>query len=371
MSADQPWYVVENAAEVPSPSILLYPDRVAENLRRMIAGAGGADRLRPHVKTHKLPQIVQLKREMGINKFKTSTIAEAEMTAAAGGADVLLAYPPVGPNIERFARLIKAFPATRFSALVDHPRVLADLSQTALQAGVTFELFLDLNVGMDRTGIVPGPAAFELYLLMSAAPNILVRGLHAYDGHVIHSDPATLQDLTRKTFEPVWRLRDELIAAGHVVPSIVASGTPTFPRFGAHPEVEVGCGTTVLWDFGQAAVCPDLDFLNAAVVLTRVVSKPLTDLVCIDLGHKAVASEMPHPRVKILGLDDAQFVRHSEEHLVFRTSAADRLQPGDVLYGIPCHICPTVALHQEAWVVRDGRVQEAWPIVSRARRITI
>ncbi|MBM4120954.1 MAG: D-TA family PLP-dependent enzyme, partial [Nitrospira sp.] len=88
-----------NADAVASPALLLYPDRIEKNLQRMIAMAGGVDRLRPHVKTHKLPQVVALKRAAGIRRFKAATIAEAEMTAAAGGEDILLAYQPVGTNI--------------------------------------------------------------------------------------------------------------------------------------------------------------------------------------------------------------------------------------------------------------------------------
>ena len=95
------------------------------------------------------------------------------------------------------------------------------------------------------------------------------------------------------------------------------------------------------------------------------------DLLCLDLGHKAVASEMAHPRVRLLGLEDAVAVTHSEEHLAVRTSRSADYQVGDVVYGIPRHICPTVALHSEVWAVRDGLATERWPVVARARRITI
>jgi D-serine deaminase-like pyridoxal phosphate-dependent protein len=364
------WYAVANAAEIPSPTILLYPDRIRENLLRMIRLAGGVERLRPHVKTHKLPQVVRLKLELGITKFKTATIAEAEMTAAAGGRDVLLAYPLVGPNVRRFMRLITTFPETRFSTVVDHPASLAALSAAATAAGVTAHVYLDLNVGMERTGIVAGDAAAALYRQMCAAPGIKPAGLHAYDGQLVNTDLTALRASVAAAFAPVWRLKEELIAAGCPVPKVIASGTPTFPQFGGHPEVEVGCGTTVLWDTGQAEACPDLDFLNAAVLLTRVISLPGPNRVCVDLGHKAVAAEMPWPRATFLNLEVTKFLRHSEEHLVLETSTPG-LQPGDVLYAIPRHICPTMAVHQAAWVVRNGVATETWPIVARARTITV
>jgi D-serine deaminase-like pyridoxal phosphate-dependent protein len=93
--------------------VLVYPDRIQANLQRMITMAGAAERLRPHVKTHKLPQIIQMKLAAGIRKFKASTIAEVEMTLAAGGRDILLAYQPVGPNVRRLAALMRRYPDAR------------------------------------------------------------------------------------------------------------------------------------------------------------------------------------------------------------------------------------------------------------------
>ena len=365
------WYAIANADSIDSPALMLYPERIEKNLQRMITMAGGADRLRPHVKTHKLPQVVALKRAAGIRRFKASTIAEAEMTASAGGEDILLAYQPVGTNVERLAELMRRFPQTRFATLVDDARNLATIAKVAAQRGVVFELYIDLNVGMNRTGIAPGEAAASLYRSLCGTPSLKAGGLHAYDGHLHEPDAAVLAKAADLAFAPVWKLRDRLRAEGLPVRRVIASGTPTFALLAQHEDVEVGAGTTVLWDFGQEDVCPQHHFLNAAVLFTRVVSKPQPDLLCIDLGHKAVASEMPHPRVKLIGLEDAAAVTHSEEHLVVRSSRAADYRVGDVVYGIPFHICPTVALHSEVWAVRDGLAAESWPVVSRARRITV
>ena len=365
------WFRITNEADVPSPALLLYPGRVEENLRRMIAGAGDVARLRPHVKTHKLPQILALELQHGITKFKAATIAEAEMCATAGAPDVLLAYQPVGPNARRLAELVRTFPRTRFLALADNPGTLAELAAAASAAPVTLEVLLDLNVGMNRTGIVPGEDAERLYHTLAHTPGLVPGGLHAYDGHLHNRDHAQLAAAAATAFAPVWTLRDRLLAAGLPVPRLIASGTPTFPLLAQRPEVEVGAGTTVLWDFGQAEACPDLDFLNAAVLLTRVVSKPTATRLTLDLGHKAVASEMPPPRVRLLGLEDAAFVMHSEEHLVIDTPRAAEFPVGAVLYGSPRHVCPTVALHSEVWAVRGGLATETWPVTARARRITV
>ncbi len=365
------WYAISNADAIPTPAVLVYPDRVAQNLQRMISMAGGAERLRPHVKTHKLPQIIALKRQAGINKFKVSTIAEAEMTAAAGGEDILLAYQPVGPNVLRLVALMRRFPDTRFATLVDDAANLAAISRLAVAENVSITLYLDLNVGMNRTGIIPDAAAADLYRALCKAPGITVGGLHAYDGHLRNTDSQALARQVDDAFAPVRQLREQMLAENLPVPRLIASGTPTFALHAQQPGTEVGAGTTVLWDFGQAEVCPDHRFLNGAMLMTRVISKPTADRLCLDLGHKAVASEMPQPRVKLMGLEDAALVSQSEEHLVLQTPRAAEYRVGDVLYGIPRHICPTMALHSDVWAVHDGVADESWPVVARARKLTI
>ena len=151
----------------------------------------------------------------------------------------------------------------------------------------------------------------------------------------------------------------------------MAGGTPTFPIHAQNDSFECSPGTCVLWDFGYAEKFADLEFLIAAVVLTRVVSKPGANRLCLDLGHKAIASENPPPRVQFLNLPDATAISHSEEHLVVESAQAHRFAVGDCLYGVPRHICPTVALHSEAVVINHGMATERWRVTARERRLTI
>jgi D-serine deaminase-like pyridoxal phosphate-dependent protein len=365
------WYTVDNAADVPSPALLVYPDRVEQNLRRMVEIAGDAGRLRPHVKTNKLREVVRMHLDAGITKFKCATIAEAEMSAAAGAPDMLLAYQPVGPNVGRFVRLAQAFPTTRFSAVVDDTSVAQALSEAAVAAGITLDLFVDLDGGMHRTGIAPGPAALELYRLLSTLPGVRAAGIHMYDGHVKGAAPADRRAAADDAFAHVQTMKQALAIAGLDVPAIVVGGTPSFPFHAARPGVECSPGTTVFWDAGYTINLPDMPFVPAIVVLTRVISRPAPDRLCLDVGHKAVASENPHPRVVIFGLEEARAVGHSEEHLVLETDRAADFPVGSVLYGIPWHVCPTVALHDEAVVVRNGHAGERWQVVARARTLTV
>ncbi len=371
MTGSDRWYAVANEGDIPSPALLIYPDRVAENLRRMAALAGGAIRLRPHVKTHKLSPIVALELEQGIDKFKAATIAEAEMCAAAGARDVLLAAQPVGPHVARFVALARTFPQTRISCLADNASTIASLGAAAAARSLVLNVLLDVDVGMQRTGAPPGPEAEALYAMLARTPGLQPSGLHSYDGHLHASDRTLRARQALEAIQPLLRLRDRLRAAGLPVPHVVAGGTPTLPILAACDGLELGAGTAVLWDDGYAQTLPDLDFLFAAVLLTRVVSRPAPDRLCLDLGHKAVASEMPPPRARLLGLEDARSLIHNEEHLVVETARAARYPVGATVYAVPRHICPTVALHSEATVVRDGRAVDRWSVTARGRRLTL
>jgi D-serine deaminase-like pyridoxal phosphate-dependent protein len=365
------WFRIANEEQIASPTVLIYPERVQENIRRMIAMAGDVQKLRPHVKTHKLPQLVQLQISEGINKFKAATIAECEMVAEAGGKDILIAYPIIGPNIQRVIQLIQKYPKAAISCLVDNHVSLQQIALQARQSGVEIPLYIDLNVGMNRTGIAPGNEAIQLYGILSNTPGVRAAGIHAYDGHLHDSDFKVLEQQAIDAFNPVWQMVSAIHAQGLTVPSLVVSGTPTSKILAKRSDVEVSLGTSVLWDFGQPITSPDLDYLNAAVILARVISRPTANRICIDLGHKAVASEMPHPRVKFFGLQDATPVMHNEEHLVLESDNAASYPVGTVLYGLPKHVCPTIALHNEVWCVRDGEAKEAWHVIARDRKITI
>ena len=365
------WFRVNEPSHISSPSLLVYPERVAANIDRLIEIAGKTQRLRPHVKTHKMPAIVQMHLDKGITRFKCATLAEAEMLAMTGAEEVLLAYQPVGPNIQRIAALAKAYPATKFSAVVDTESIIRALSAACVADHVQLELLLDLDVGMGRTGIPPGPAAEALYHLISVIPHIEAGGLHVYDGQVRESDFQQRKVLSDSGFESVRVLKNKLTKVRLPVPRIVAGGSPTFSVHALRPDVELSPGTYVFWDAGYQTAFPDLPFEPAALVFTRVISKPSRNRICLDLGHKAIASENPlSHRVKILGHEDFEFVGHSEEHLVVKTSDSN-LDVGDQLFGLPWHICPTVALYDEAIVIREGNVDGSWKIPARARKIHV
>ena len=248
-------------------------------------------------------------------------------------------------------------------------------SQGTLRNGSSLQyvadVWLDLNAGMDRTGIRPGKEAKEIYGMIGTLPNLKAAGLHIYDGHIRDREFSLRKQACDEAFIPVQKMRDDLQSAGYGEIEIVAGGTPTFPVHALRGDVETSPGTVILWDFGYSSSYADLNFLHSAVLFTRVISKPADDIACLDLGHKAVASEMPQPRIMIPGIDDLSIIGHNEEHMVIKTSHAFKMKPGDALYALPWHICPTVDRYDTVNIVSGFSVTGRWNVEARKRQITI
>jgi len=371
------WFEVADVDAIPSPALLIYLERVEENLQQMLAIAGSPERLRPHIKTHKMREPLEMQLALGIRKFKCATLAEAELAGKCRVPDLLLAYQLVGPAIPRFLDLIEAFPQTRFSVICDDSEAISQLSKAVNSrplprsdfAGPNhrLEVLLDLDLGQQRTGVPVDAHATELYRLIASSPGLAPAGLHAYDGHIGETDLAKRTALCEAAFAPVAALRGQLMDAGFPAPHLVVGGSPTFPIHARRPEVECSPGTCVFWDAGYQKKLPDLKFRPAALLLTRVISKPGRNRLCLDLGHKAVGSEMSHPRVVLLNLEDAQPLAHNEEHLVVETRRSSEYRVGDCVYGIPWHVCPTVALHSSVVTIQGGRSTGTWKVAARDR----
>jgi D-serine deaminase-like pyridoxal phosphate-dependent protein len=369
-SSNDLWYQINNVNEVCSPALLVYPDRIEYNIRKMIEIAGNVDQLRPHVKTHKMSGIIKLQMKHGIYKYKCATISETEMVARCGAKDVLLAMQPVGPNLERFFQLKQEFHDATISCIADSEEVILKLSHMARKTGLYTHVWLDINNGMNRTGIPPDENAARLYKMIIGLPMLKAEGLHVYDGHIHEKDFSLRQKICNDSFGPVTSLIDKLKNSGIAPIKIVAGGTPTFQVHALRKGVELSPGTLLLWDYGYSSSFSDMDFLHAAVLLTRIISKPAKDLLCTDLGHKAVASEMPQPRIKILGIENYTIINHNEEHMVIMTTEADSRKIGDPLYCIPWHICPTVDRFDTVSVVNEHKVTGEWNVEARKRKIT-
>ncbi len=367
-------YELDDIAELLTPSVVVFDELLQGNLRKMLEIAGGPQRLRPHCKTHKTRQLVERWVQLGVLRHKCATFAEAEMAALAGASDVLLAYNLVGPNLRRAVEYRRRFPSVRFAVTADHSQPLRELSDIMASAGLTINVLLDVDSGQHRTGIADRADALRLYREMATLPGVAPAGLHLYDGQNHQSDPIE----RGKAVEQVWNigrnLADAIEAQGMPVEAIVAGGTGSFPVFArqSDPRLQLSPGTCVFHDQGYRECFPDLPFVPAALLATRVISRPTADRLTLDLGYKAVASDPPAgKRLHFPDLPNAVEILQNEEHLVLQTDQANRYQPGDLLLAIPRHICPTCALHSFLYVVRDGKVVEQWDVVARDRSLTI
>jgi D-serine deaminase-like pyridoxal phosphate-dependent protein len=364
------WYQITQTEDLETPALLFYPDRISRNIDQMIKVAGNISRLRPHVKTHKTPEIVSIQIDKGVKKFKCATIAEAEMLAISAAKDVLIAYQLVGANIYRLIQLIKKYEKTKFSCVCDNLAIATELSEAGIHHNFDIGVFIDIDNGMHRTGIEPNEDAYALSKFLSNSPGTEFMGLHVYDGHITDSDLEMRREHCMEDFQPVIQLMEKLTQEGVTEYKVVAGGSPTFPIHAANSDVEVSPGTTILWDKVYCTNLEGLDFQYAAVLATRIISKPSSHRLCLDIGYKAISAEHQQPAM-LFGIPDYTLVGHSEEHMAINVPTTDEYKIGDLLYAIPHHICPTVALYDSAMAVMDNEIIDQWEIVGRKRKITI
>lgn len=361
-----------NFETIDSPALIVYPAMVHKNIAEMVKMAGSVARLRPHIKTHKTAEGIRMMQAQGIYKFKCATIAEAELLAINNAKDVLLAHQPAGVKIDRLIKLIQHYPATLFSTIADDVHQAERINAKCNEAGITLNLYIDLNVGMNRTGILPDDAAIDLYEFIHAATHLKFSGLHVYDGQHRQANPIEREQACELAFQKVYTWIEKLEQKGYARPLIIAGGSPSFSAHAKKLDRECSPGTNIFWDHGYATICPEQHFTPAVHIVTRVISKPSSNRVCLDLGHKAVASENEiTKRVYFPSNTDLKPVGQSEEHLVMETEHAEKYNVGDILIGIPYHICPTVALHETLIAIENDQVIGEWQVAARKRKINI
>jgi D-threonine aldolase len=358
-------YEISNIEVVNSPALMIYPSIVKSNIKKAIKIAG-KNILRPHIKTCKTPEVIQMMMDAGITHFKCATIAEAELLGIKKVKDVLLAYQPVAVSIQRFKKVMEAYPETSFSCLIDNNLSLEMIAKTFDYRKVN--IFIDVNVGMNRTGVAIQNVA-DLMDECIHYTNVEVKGVHAYDGDI---DDVQL-GLRSVNADCAYNKAVEVKKKGERILSknleLIIGGTPTFPIHAKRHNVQCSPGTFIFWDYGYSKFT-DLPFTIAAVLVTRIISIVNDNFLCLDLGHKAVASENPlHQRLRFLNIANVELIGHSEEHLVVRVKNTSRHKIGDVWYAAPYHICPTVALYNEIEVIENGYRTQQWKVIARNRKI--
>jgi len=368
----QNWWQIDNIENVDSPALVLYTNRVRHNAEALVSMVNDVSRLRPHAKTHKSKEAAEIIIDAGVTKFKCATIAEAEMLAMAGAKDVLLAYQPIGPKVNRLLALAKKYPDVVFSCLTDNLESLQHIDKVFTEGGKKIPVYVDLNNGMNRSGEPDAAKAIHLYEEGMKMKSVMMTGLHAYDGHIRDADFAERTRHCNEAYASIEAIKSALMKKGVPEPIIVAGGSPTFPIHAKRENMECSPGTFIYWDKGYTDLCPEQPFLPAALVICRVISLPTESRICVDLGHKSIAAENEITRrVYFVNAPELKPVGQSEEHLVLEAGANHPYRVGDVLYGMPIHVCPTVALYERALTVENGKVTGEWLNVARDRVISI
>lgn len=367
-------YDFKEQSQIISPQLIYYEDLIRGNMQAMVKMAGNADRLWPHVKTHKMAALVRMQmNEAGITRFKCATIAEAQMTAEERAEKVVLSYPLIGPNIARFLTLCRMYPETEFFAIGDDTSQICLLSEAAVNEKMCVNVLMDVDMGQHRTG-VPFEKIVAYYEEWSHLAGITMRGMHCYDGH---RHEHFFEERLKKAQEGdriAAKAKAVLEQKGLDCSIMIYGGSPSFPVHQELTEGYLSPGTILIHDKGYAEEFPDLGCTPAGVVLTRVISRPAENRMTLDMGTKAVASDPPHERASVVGMEYARTVIHNEEHWVLEVPedhVRDIPCVGTELFAIPTHICPTSALYPSVPVVKNGRLKEWWEVTARNRVLTI
>lgn len=366
---DKIHYCLDDTSALVSPALIYYQDIILDNSKRIIEMAGGAERLWPHMKSHKSPDMIRMQIDLGITRYKCATIAEAEISAEAGARYIILAYPLVGPNISRFLRLAAGYPQVTFYAIGDDFSQLAALSAEAEKTGTTANVLVDVDTGMHRTG-VPMDTLEAFYTRAAGLKGVALKGMHCYDGHLHDSDFNTRKAGVEEIDRKISGIQEALMREGFDCGLMVMGGTSTFPCRTGKDGMYLSPGTCFIGDWGYAQKFPDMPFPPGAALFTRVVSRPTENTFTIDLGYKGIASDPAGERGIIAGMEDAKPLFQNEEHWVF--SLPDGQPPpaiGDGCYVIPTHICPTSALYPRILVAQNGKICGEWQVSARDREL--
>ena len=365
-------YAISGIESALTPALAIYSDFVDANVSTTIRLLGGnASRWRPHVKTTKVRSMMKRLVRQGVTNFKCSTTLELLTACEAGAGDVLVAYPVALPGARRVAEIAARFPQARISALVEDIRQIEHWNNTGIG------LFIDVNPGMDRTGIGQENSAEIVGLARAIEKSRLgFRGLHYYDGHLSSLELPEREVSAHRGYDQLMRLVSELEAADLPVEEIITAGTPAFPCTLSYSPFRDGRfvhraspGTVVYCDATSLGQLPsDYGYRPAALVVTTVVSRPSMYRITCDAGHKTVSADSGTPTCGVLGRPDLTPAKPSEEHLpIDAIPGGDLPQLGEILYLIPKHVCPTVNNFDHALIVEKGKIIEVDRVTARGR----
>ena len=357
-------------SDLDTPSLILDMDILERNLQKMQTAAKHAGKnLRPHVKTHKCSSLARKQIETGAIGVCVAKVSEAEALVKAGFDDILITGPVVTPRkVERLVDLLTTAPS--LMVVVDHPSSI-ELFDAVLHAkGISMGVFLDVDVGLNRTGVRP-PEALALAKKIVTSPNLILRGIQAYAGHVQHIRSYTTRKQTSyQCLQEAIRVFHELQVTVPTCTIFSASGTGTFDIDLTVPEVtelQVGsyvCMDTEYLEIGSAD--NDTRFVSfdpALRLLTTVISANHEDFVTVDAGLKSLYKDGGKPQVLTPENSVLEYDWFGDEYGKITSADNSVLPPlGTVLELVTSHCDPTVNLFDSYYLTRGEKVIGIWPI---------
>lgn len=363
----------KHLAELDTPALCIDLDVMEANMQSMadFFREQGKD-WRPHVKCHKVPAIAQMQLQRGAIGVTSAKASEAEVFIENGVPDVLIANMIIGqPKLERVARL-----CTLGSPIVacDHYVQAEALSDVCRQRSVRCRVIIEVDLGLKRVGIRPGPDAQQLARGIDQLPGVELVGIMGYEGHLL-----TLSDPEEK-YKSIWTAlglleeqRDFMQQAGICCDIVSAGGTGSYQITGTHPAVtELQAGGGIFADPFYLERCGVTGLTPALKLLATVVSRASLDRAVLDLGRKSVHPDIHLPQVTALAngrpVTGATVTQLSAEHLTLKLDGeATNLIVGDKLVLIPGYSDHTTVLHDRFYGLRNDRVELVWPIAARGR----
>jgi len=364
-------YGVSRIEDVLTPALVMYPDIIAANIERTLELlAGDADRWRVHIKTAKLDHTLRMLVERGVRNFKCATTLELLVACRSGAADVLFAYPAMGANARRVRNIAQQFPDVRISVLAENEE------QVRQWRTCRVEIFLDINPGMNRTGIEQSRTDRVVTLVrVIADAGLEFRGLHYYDGQYGGLAGSERTQAAHRGYDRLLEIVNELERSSVTVREVITAGTPTLPCSLGYEGFRrgnfihrVSPGTIVYCDATSLEQLPlEYGYQPAVLILTRVVSRPHPGVVTCDAGHKTVSADAGIPTCVVIGHPELRPLSPSEEHLPITLEEGTGPQVGETLYLLPRHICPTVNNFDCALLVRNGHIESMETVSARGR----
>ena len=359
-------------SELDTPALIVDLDVMERNLSLMAAYCREHDlRLRPHTKTHKIPELARKQIESGASGITVAKLDEAEVMIDAGLDDVLIAYPIVGPA--KTHRLADLAQRATITVSLDSETAARGISAAVSERQTNVNILVELDVGFGRCGVPNETEALNLAQTIASLPGVNFQGLMFFPGH-FGVDPEQRNALRAHVNELLDRCLNSFARAGIPLKTISGGSTPS--RYESdlfHGLNETRPGTYIFNDRNTVGVNAASVDDCALSVLVTVVSTSVSGHAAIDGGSKTFSSDRYQAEDgRGFGLvkDDpaVEIERFSEEHGHLNISRSDRCyRVGDRLAVIPNHVCSTVNMHDEIYGVRGERVEKIWKVAGRGK----